>query len=103
MEDYPNLEQTDISACLAYDHALIAHERVRERRAIPTIDSNFRLLVFHRDETHTGIASLSEVLEACRMHIMSQLSDRYANEMAEGAILDRWYGPGARSSGGPRT
>ena len=28
LEDYPDLEQADINACLAYAHAVIAHERI---------------------------------------------------------------------------
>ncbi len=28
LEDYPSLEQADIKACLAYAHAVIAHERI---------------------------------------------------------------------------
>jgi uncharacterized protein (DUF433 family) len=28
LEDYPGLEQTDINACLAYAHAVIAHDRI---------------------------------------------------------------------------
>jgi len=28
LEDYPGLEQADINACLAYAHAVIAHDRI---------------------------------------------------------------------------
>lgn len=28
LDDYPDLEQADISACLAYAHSMIAHERI---------------------------------------------------------------------------
>jgi uncharacterized protein (DUF433 family) len=28
LEDYPGLEHADIKACLAYAHAVIAHERI---------------------------------------------------------------------------
>jgi uncharacterized protein (DUF433 family) len=28
LEDYPDLERTDINACIAYAHAMIAHERL---------------------------------------------------------------------------
>jgi len=28
LDDYPDLEQADISACLAYVHSMIAHERI---------------------------------------------------------------------------
>jgi len=28
LEDYPGLDQADINACLAYAHAVIAHDRI---------------------------------------------------------------------------
>ncbi len=28
LEDYPGLDQDDINACLAYAHAVIAHDRI---------------------------------------------------------------------------
>lgn len=34
LRDYPGLEEADINACLAYAHAVIAHDRI-ERIAAP--------------------------------------------------------------------
>jgi predicted nuclease of predicted toxin-antitoxin system len=60
---------------------------VREQRIIVTIDSDFGLLVFHRNEPHTGIVRLPDVPAARRIALMAQLINRYADELADGAIL----------------
>ncbi len=60
---------------------------VREQRVVVTIDSDFGLLVFHRNEPHTGIVRLPDLPAAQRIALMAQIIDRYADELADGAIL----------------
>ena len=60
---------------------------VREQRVLVTIDSDFGLLVFHRNEPHTGIVRLPDVPASQRIALMEKLIERYAGELAGGAIL----------------
>ena len=68
------------------DQALLSWA-VREQRVMVTIDSDFGLLVFHRNEPHTGIVRLPDVPAGQRIALMAQLIDRYAQELTSGAIL----------------
>ena len=60
---------------------------VRESRILVTIDSDFGLLVFHRNQPHTGIVRLPDVPAGKRIQLMTQLIERYPQELAAGAIL----------------
>lgn len=54
---------------------------------IVTIDSDFGLLVFFQNQLHTGIVRLPDVPAAHRIALMAQLIERYADDLADGAIL----------------
>lgn len=68
------------------DQALLGWA-VREERVIVTIDSDFGLLVFFQNQPHTGIVRLPDVPAAHRIALMARLIERYADDLAEGAIL----------------
>jgi predicted nuclease of predicted toxin-antitoxin system len=60
---------------------------VREQRIVVTIDSDFGLLVFHRNQPHTGIVRLPDVPASKRIVLMAQVIERYPQELAAAAIL----------------
>ncbi|WP_295393186.1 DUF5615 family PIN-like protein [uncultured Thiodictyon sp.] len=60
---------------------------VREGRVLVTVDSDFGLLVFLRAAPHTGIVRLPDVPASQRIALMAQLIERYATDLADGAIL----------------
>ena len=68
------------------DQALLSWA-VREQRILVTIDSDFGLLVFHRNQPHTGIVRLPDIPARQRIALMAQLLDRYPEDLAAGAIL----------------
>ena len=60
---------------------------VSEQRILVTIDNDFGLLVFHRNEPHTGIVRLPDLPAAQRIALMGKVIERYAQDLADGAIL----------------
>ena len=60
---------------------------VRERPILITIDSDFGLLVFHRNQPHSGIVRLPDVSAHSRISLMAQLIERYPDELTEGSIF----------------
>lgn len=60
---------------------------VSEQRILVTIDNDFGLLVFHRNEPHTGIVRLPDLPAAQRIALMEGVIERYADALADGAIL----------------
>lgn len=60
---------------------------VSEQRVLVTIDTDFGLLVFQRNEPHTGIVRLPDLPAGQRIALMVQVIERYAQDLADGAIL----------------
>jgi predicted nuclease of predicted toxin-antitoxin system len=60
---------------------------VSEQRILITIDNDFGLLVFHRDEPHTGIVRLPDLPAEQRIALMATVIERYAEALAGGAML----------------
>ena len=60
---------------------------VSEQRILVTIDNDFGLLVFHRNQPHTGIVRLPDLPAGQRIALMAKVIERYADALADGAIL----------------
>jgi predicted nuclease of predicted toxin-antitoxin system len=60
---------------------------VTERRVLITIDTDFGLIIFQRNEPHTGIVRLPDLPAAQRIALMAKVIERYAVNLADGAIL----------------
>lgn len=60
---------------------------VSEQRILVTIDTDFGLLVFQHNEPHTGIVRLPDLPTGQRIALMATVIDRYAADLADGAIL----------------
>jgi len=60
---------------------------VSEQRIRVTIDNDFGLPVFHRNEPHTGIVRLPDLPAGRRIALMARIIERYADGLADGAIL----------------
>lgn len=60
---------------------------VSEQRVLVTIDNDFGLLVFQRNEPHTGIVRLPDLPAGARIALMGKVLGRYAQDLADGAIV----------------
>lgn len=52
-----------------------------------TIDNDFGLLIFQRNEPHTGIVRLPDLPAGARIALMAEVIERYAQDLSDGAIL----------------
>jgi predicted nuclease of predicted toxin-antitoxin system len=60
---------------------------VSEQRVLVTIDNDFGLLVFHRNEPHAGMVRLPDLPAGERIALMARVIDRYAMPLADGAMV----------------
>lgn len=60
---------------------------VSERRILVTIDNDFGLLIFQRNEPHTGIVRLPDLPAGQRIALMATVIERYSADLADGAIV----------------
>lgn len=73
---------------------------VMERRILVTIDTDFGLLVFRRNEPHTGIVRLPDLPAERRIGLMAKVIERYSDALAGGAMVT--VGAGIVRVSGPR-
>ena len=60
---------------------------VSEQRVLVTIDNDFGLLIFQRNEPHTGIVRLPDLPAGERIALMAKVIERYAPDLLGCAIL----------------